>query len=261
MLFSFVLIDLTTSATPDAMRPASVLQSIADAASEQVNKTFAAVFGGASAAFRVGSGPTDRATNEIAINFRDTLDVQGALAYHQVVGGVPDIEEGVDLFQTLTSGAESLSVGVTHEVLETLRDAGCNGWKDKQDGSGLTGAEECCDPVQNTCYPASNGVDVTNFVLPSYWTPGASAPFDQLGVMTSTTDLSNGYEIQAQAPTNETQAGPGEKAEAPEGKSEPELARVVHGKPFLKGAENLSELARKRKASKHSRTSRRGITI
>lgn len=82
MLFSFVLIDLTTSVTPDAMRPtAAVLQSIADAASEQVNKVFAAVFGGASAAFRVGSGPTDRATNEIAINCRDTLDVQGALAY------------------------------------------------------------------------------------------------------------------------------------------------------------------------------------
>lgn len=204
-MICFVLIDLTTDATPAEMRPAAFLQAIADALSAQVNNEWADAWG-TGAVVRVGSGPDDRSATEVAINLRDTIpEAPGALAYHQVTNGVPDIEVGVDLFSSLTDGIESVSSGISHEVLETLGDAGANGWKEK--GTGIMGAEETCDPVQNTGYQGAGGVSLSNFVLPSYFVPGSAGPWDYLSVMASQDDISNGYEIQAPSPTNVTQAG------------------------------------------------------
>ncbi len=265
--FRFVFVDLTTTATPDALRPARAFQPIIDAISQQIDGPFGKAHGHADVAFRIASSPTDRQAGEIACNYRDTIpEATDALAYHSVTGGIPDIEIGVDLFNALTSGVESVSGGVDHEVLELLKDAGANGWKDKEDGSGKTGAEEVADPVQNTGYAASNGVWLSNFILPSYWVPGSAGPWDYLGVMKTQADLSSGYEIQAAAPTDGA-AVQGDVA-LPAGQTQPAPAPMLgenlhHGrKVFIApGSAELSELQRKRKASPYSRTYRHGVRL
>jgi hypothetical protein len=204
-MLCFVLIDLTTTATPSELRPTpAILTEIAAALQEQIDGEWQEAWD-TLAIVRVGSGPDDRDPDEIAIHLRDAIpEAPGALAYHTVTNGIPDIEIGVDLFTSLTEGLDSVSAGGSHEVLETLGDVGANGWKDK--GAGIMGAEEVADPVQNTCYPTKTGPTVSNFVLPSYFIPGSAGPWDHLGVMKTQDDISNGYEIQAPSPTDVSQA-------------------------------------------------------
>lgn len=249
--FRFVLVDHTTSATPEAMRPAQAFQGMIDAWSEQIFGPFADAHGDRVCGFRIAEPGTDRLDGELAMNFRDTIpEAPNALAYHQVVNGIPDIELGVDLFAALTTGSESLSCGGSHELLELILDAGANGWKDKQDGSGLMGAEEACDVVQNAFYTASNGFAVSNFLLPSYFIPGAPGPWDSMGVMTSQSDLSNGYEIQVGSPTEVFQHSGRELKVHPHPIRPGVSVRIVGELP--KGNQA------KRKAHPYSRSYRRG---
>lgn len=208
MIYSLVFVDLTTDATPDAMRPGTAFGRLIEALTEQLNRDYAAEYGEPTYEFRVACSPEDRQVGEIAINFRDTIpEAPGALAYHTVTNGVPDIELGVDLFQTLTDGQESLSCGLSHELLEMLGDAGANLWSDRQDGSGEMDARELCDFVQNSSYQASNGVHLSNFVLEAFFIPGSSGPWDFLGRMQSQHDVSHGYGILASSPTTTSQIG------------------------------------------------------
>jgi hypothetical protein len=247
--FQFVLIDLTTTKTPDSLRPAAHLAEIAVALGEQT-VDYGKEYGVPTVSFRIASGPDDRSPAEIAINFRDDLpEAPGALAYHAVTDGIPDIEIGCDLCSSVTGSGESISAATSHEMLELFGDTGANEWADKMDGSGLMGAREVCDPVQNTGYQASNGVWLSNFVRNSYFIPGAPGPWDVLGKMTSQGDFSNGYEVQAGSPTNTTQVG-GMRGLA-----------IHHGKPvFVVGAE-LTETQKKRKSHPWSRTYRRGVRL
>jgi hypothetical protein len=95
MGYAFVLIDHTTSATPANLAPGPFLSSLALALLE-----FCVTFDSSrgfltSDSVRVASSPTDRLAGEVAVNFRDTIpEAPGALAYHQVTNGVPDIEIG-----------------------------------------------------------------------------------------------------------------------------------------------------------------------
>lgn len=247
-IFRIVLIDLTTSATPDALRPASAFQSMMDAWTEQIDGPFSAAYGLTPVAFRIGT-PADREPSEIGMNWRDAIpEAPGALAFHQVVGGIPDIELGASLFQTLTDGSggqESASGGGSHELLELLGDVGANMWADKQDGSNKTCAREMCDVVQNTGYSATNGVWVSNFLLPAYWIPGAPGPFDHLAVMSDRNDVSHGYEIQADAAQNVAQVG---------GVMGARTARI-----HVAGV--LTDLQKQRKRHPYSRSYRRGLRI
>jgi len=219
----------------------AALPVIRDALDEQANGPFAAAHGG-SYAFRVGAHPSDRAKDEVAINIRHTVPAQGAVAYHAVTNGIADIEVALDLVQGLTQGAESLSVAISHEVLETNGDEGANLWATRQDGQ-TADARENCDWTQNVCYSASNGVSVTNFLLPSAWIPGAAGPWDYMKVMKSQYDMSNGYGIKAT------------------------VGNIVMGASTTTAARHvtyggsLTELQRKRKAHPFSRASRRGLVI
>jgi hypothetical protein len=268
--YRFALIDLTTTKTADAMRPAPAFGPMVAAFTEQINGAFAQAWGANTVAFRIAAVPGDRQPGEIGVNFRDTIpEAPNAMAYHQVVNGVPDIEIGVDLFTSLTTGVESVSVGVSHELLELLQDVGANGWCDKQDQSGEMDAREACDKVQNTFYEASNQVAVTNFLLPSAFIPGAPAPWDYLQVMKAQDDFSQGYNIQAPAPSSTSQQGARQIPGAPLGAMEP--PRVPHERKgeFKNPANgrhawcvgNLSEMQRKRKAHPYSRTYRRGVRL
>jgi len=250
--YALVFLDHTTEATSSAMRPAPVFQDLIDALLEQINGPYAASHGAVTVNIRIGQGPEDRAPGEIAVNFRDTIpEVPDALAYHTTTNGVPDIEIGVDLFSTLTLGSESVSGGLSHEVLELLGDAGANEWSDLQGASAETRARENCDAVQNTGYAASNGVWVSNFVLPSYYIPGAPGPYDVLGVMTSQTDVSHGYEIRATAPTDVFQVQ-GDRAR---------LGEHVHAHKRVFALGTLTDTQKKRKSHPYCRTHRRGVRL
>jgi hypothetical protein len=244
-LYPFVLIDHTTAATPANLAPASDFNLFIEAWIEQISGPFSAAWGGVSVTFRVGSGPDDRQPNEIAINFRDTIpEAPGALAYHTITGGIPDIELGCDLFSSLTGQNESLSSGGSHELLELLGDPGANRWADR--GTGVMDALEACDFVQNTGYPACNGAWVSNFVLLSFFNPGASGPWDQMGVMKSVDDVSNGYGIQAGSPTEYTQIGG---------------LRIHRGRALWHTGTPLTSLQKRQKSQPYSRAYRRGLRI
>ncbi len=254
---SIVLIDFTTSATPANLKPTpEYLADLVIALTEQVQGPFATEYGPQPVTLRVASSQTDRGATEYAMNFRDTLDVQGALAYHTVVNGVPDIEIGVDLFTTLgttySPGDEPMSQGCGHELLETLGDIGANCWEGM--GTGVMRAREECDTVQNTGYAASNGLWMTNFLLRAAWIPGAAGPWDYMAVMKAQDDYSNGYEVQASPPSTTTQVG---ALAAPKRLGE-SIGHLL-GSVYLVGT--LTTLQMKRKASHYSRTYRRGARL
>jgi hypothetical protein len=254
--FAFVFIDLTTDTTPANMKPGLVMDDMIGDISDQIDSEFADAHGLIGCSFRIGKGPNDRAPGEIAVHFRDTIpEAPGALAYHTVTNGVPDIEIGVDLFTNLKDDQESMTCGVDHEILETILDAGANGWKDLQDGSGLTRAEEACDTVQNVGYNGKRGCWLSDWLLPSAFVPGSQGPWDYLQIMEGPDDYSKGYEVQATAPMDASQVVGG-------------VNKEVHGLTytsghfvFARGAEKLTFLQRKRKSHPYSRTYRRGVRL
>lgn len=173
------------------------LKAIRDALDEQLNADFSQAHGGFYV-IRVGENPQDRLPGEIAANVRHTVPAPGAIGFHNVTNGVPDIEIALDLTDgDLTRGTGSLAVCLSHEFVETCADPGGNGWKTRGDGS-MSDAEEAADFVQNTGYIASNNVWLSNFLRPCAWIPGADGPWDKMGIMKSQYDASNGYGIVAQ---------------------------------------------------------------
>ncbi|HZU83817.1 MAG TPA: hypothetical protein VE987_12910 [Polyangiaceae bacterium] len=242
----FVLINIDGG---DAV--AKVLPLIRDALAESCGpgSAFAHSNGDFGAEFRVATSVTDRSSGEIAINIRQSLpEAPDAAAYHYDNAGVPDIEVGVSEFEGLIDGNDAVSAGIDHEVKETLGDLGANGWKDN--GQGKVDAEEYCDKVQNTGYAASNGVMLSNFLFPSAFIPGASGPWDYLGVMQSQDDVSNGYGIQADSPANVGQIG-GQRV----------MGEHVTGGRRVHAVGSLTEKQLRRKAHPWSRAYRRGLRL
>jgi hypothetical protein len=255
--FAFVFIDLTTDTTPANLKPGPWLTKIEQALAKEINGPWAASHG-TSANFRTGSGPDDRTPSEIAIHLRDTIpEAPGALAYHAVTNGVPDIEIGCDLFDTVVDGSngqEAMSSGIDHEIKELMLDAGANQWADLQDGSGMMRAHEACDTVQNTGHAGEHGVWLSNFLLASAFIPGAPAPWDYQGVMQSQDDYSNGYEIQAGSPQDISQV-------SGNGIHEIKGLHAVGRRCTFARIGDMSEKTRKRKAHRWSRTYRRGVRL
>ena len=233
--FDFVLLNHSTN----AQLTYTVLSLISAALDEQANQHFAPSYGG-SYTFRVGASATDRKPNEVAINIADSHpDEPDAEGWHQVNSGVPDIEIALDLTSGLTTGDNSLSSVISHEVCETAGDPGANGWELRADGN--LEARETCDRVESLSYPASNGVMLSNFLLPSAWIPGAAGPFDFMGILKNAGDIApSSYNIIAGPPADETSVF---------GKSRPRIL----GKP--------RPLSLARKFGPYSRSRRRGIQL
>lgn len=92
----------------------------------------------------------------------------GCLGIHTVdTSGRPYAEAWITSHPTAQSTAE-----LSHELLEMLVDP---------DGLRVMGGTlaEVCDPVSNETYPL-DGVMVADFVYPSWFTPGATGPYDAL---------------------------------------------------------------------------------
>jgi hypothetical protein len=80
------------------------------------------------------------------------------------------------------------SNSVSHEVLETLHNYTTNLWTLNANGNIDSINEfinEVCDPVESTPGYVMCGYNVSNFVLPSYWTYLSTGPYDFLNTVSA----------------------------------------------------------------------------
>lgn len=184
---SFVLLDVTGGATPtdgEKLTP-ELLGQMAVLLTVYGNRDVASEYGGA-VVVRAGADPTDIRTGEIPVRIGATLaQAPGAIAYHDVdTQGAPDVFDAITLSDSLFGPGNSLSVALSHELAETMADAGCNLVALAPDGTGY--AREACDPVESSSYEIAlmNGVAhaargyVSNFVTPAYFVDGHPGPWD-----------------------------------------------------------------------------------
>ncbi len=142
----------------------------------------------------------DRVVNDLNdqgfyLSLVDSLpEAPGALGYHDVDSeGRPFSKIGVDL--SLNNGSDwltgpySVVSVVGHEALETVCDPIVNIWRDI-DGTQET-PQEVCDAVEDLQYH-HNGMDLTNFLLPSWFNPLGKPPFDYLGALSAPFTMSTG---------------------------------------------------------------------
>ena len=180
----WVLIDSTNGATTQdgsKLSPA-VLAHIAEAVQDQVNKEFAAEWG-AQATLRVGANANDIQPGEWAYGFvKELPDAPGASAYHDINGkGVPFALCAVTTCGSLY-GPTGVGVDASHEILETAGDEGANQFAN--DNHGLLHAVEMCDAVEVQTYGKTckdrTVVQVSNWLLRSWFNPGAAGPYDYM---------------------------------------------------------------------------------
>lgn len=259
--FCFVLIDQTGGAAGTRPDLGPFLPKLRDSLDESLNQNFAPFHGG-KYAFRVASSPTDRQPGEVAINIRHQQagDPQGALAWHQVTGGVPDIEVNLDTTSGLTGDSDGLDVVADHEVKETAADPGANLLADN--GNGKSSARESCDRIEDTFYSTSNGLHASNFLTPAAWIVGANAPYDYMEELPSQLDANNnvtmtpgGYDIEATTPTDEADVTPADRVASKSVRAASNVnVRTVSRAP-------IDGLRLRRKQDPYSRTSRRGVEL
>ncbi len=128
----------------------------------------------------------------------DTSDQAGALGYHDLTADGKPL--GKAFAATDKEYGLNLSVTLSHEVLEMLGDPDINLWAmDYRDG--WMHAYELCDAVESDTdgYIGVNGVALSNFVTPYFFTPQAAdipgAKFDHLGQLTQPFETRpNGYQ-------------------------------------------------------------------
>lgn len=143
----------------------------------------------------------------IPINVEDNGNVPNALGWHQTdPHGAPEafVLAGTVLSHggTWISGANSVSAVASHELLELLGDLAANEFA--YDGKSREWAIEMCDAVEMRSYSIL-GVAVSDYLLPSYFNPGAPGPYDKLSVLTRGFTIDRGgYSIVSKAGT-ETQ--------------------------------------------------------
>lgn len=182
----WVLIDETKGATSQdggKITP-QVLANIAEAVQSQVNTEFAAEWG-AKTTVRVGKDSKDIKPGEWVYAFVPTLpDAPTASAYHDINHkGVPFALCAVTTCGSLY-GKDGVSVDASHEILETAGDVGANLFAN--DNKGWLHAMEMCDAVEvqtygKTCHDGTV-VQVSNWLLQSWFIPGAPRPYDYMSM-------------------------------------------------------------------------------
>ncbi len=138
----------------------------------------------------------------------DYSDIEGALGYHyEADDGTPTLRvfaaEILDGGGAVLTSASAVSVTLSHEVLEVVGDAAANRWADGPGGRAY--AVELADAVQGDAYDV-DGVAVSNFVLPAFFSPraGAGTRFDFLGRLSAPFTMTpGGYQITRGTPTDD----------------------------------------------------------
>lgn len=179
----FVLIDTSNGAKTtngESLNPTNLAQAAA-LATIFLNRDVSSEWGG-NHSVRAGTSITDVLPGECPVDSQSTLvGAPGAIAYHDVTAnGAPEAYDGVSLSDSLFGAGNSWLVAITHELAETIGDAGCNVVAIDSDGTGK--AVELCDPVEEESYEIQipNGPSgyVSNFVTREYFIPNHVGPFD-----------------------------------------------------------------------------------
>jgi hypothetical protein len=145
----------------------------------------------------------------------DSPDVAGALGYHTQD---PDGRVWCRVFTdpllknggTTLRGAHSVSVVLSHEILETFYNPYVNLWSNRGDHTFV--ALELCDPVQGDCYDVdAKGapVSVSNFVLEAWFDREMhkAGRFDYMNKLTKPLDMtSGGYTVIFNSETGEVKS-------------------------------------------------------
>jgi hypothetical protein len=139
---------------------------------------------------------TDYIKGAWALVFLDNADVAGALAYHDLTAdGLPLSKVFV---KTTTANGELVSVSASHELVEMLVDPAINMMSTGPLNSRLVYSYEAADPVEAESF-AVNGIQMSNFVYPSYFEAfrkTGSVKFDEMGLITKPFEiLTGGYQI------------------------------------------------------------------
>ena len=138
------------------------------------------------------------------MNIFDDADHAGVMGYHSQdptgkVWGRVFVNPILNGGGTIMNGTKSVSVVLSHEILETFYNPYINLWAYKGDGTFV--AVELCDPVENSSYEIDiNGkkVSMSNFVLDCWFDKemATSDRFDYLSILKSPLTLaSGGYNI------------------------------------------------------------------
>jgi hypothetical protein len=182
----FVLLDQSNGAKTthgESMTP-TVLAAIAAAVSLQLNREFAAEYGG-NYHVRAGANSTDVNAGEVPFALLASLaDAPEAIAYHTTNGnGLPLLYDGITLSDSLYGPGNSVSCAISHELLETAADPGANLWA--ADNVATSFSREVCDPFEERTYPLVYGgfglsISVSDFALQPYFIPGSVGPYSYM---------------------------------------------------------------------------------
>lgn len=170
-----------------------------------VNEQFAPLWHSEHYRIMLRKGPAPKGS--ISARFVKRGPVKGALAYHTVTNGVPQIVvyAGTDDYYGYSN-----SVSFTHELFELAADPTISvtnqGWpydwvwlqtpqgleRQPQD-EGTVWAQEVCDPVEALSYRI-NGVQISDFITPNWLNDEVSGAYDWMGaVQQPFTILAGGY--------------------------------------------------------------------
>lgn len=153
---------------------AAALPRIVAALGRQVSEHVAPTWGRVVPALQFGGAAPDGASQ---IVIRGGAAPEGELGDHDEdaqgdprgqVFPKPILDSG----GSILLGANSLSVTLSHELLELIGDASANLWADGPDGYSY--ALELCDAVEGDAYDI-DGVWVSNFVFPGFFDPLGAA--------------------------------------------------------------------------------------
>lgn len=124
---------------------------------------------------------------------RNLADVEGALAYHEELNGIP---VSYIFVVTTKQNGDAVSVSASHENAEMDGNPFTDSdgkWFLAPDGFEYAG--ELCDPTEGDVYEI-DGVQVSNFVYRSYFDANGKAPFDHMGLITRPFEIRpGGYAI------------------------------------------------------------------
>jgi hypothetical protein len=127
--------------------------------------------------------------------FSDNADISGDLGFHDVG---PNGEPIIKVFTKESERfGESPSITFSHEVIECIGDWNANTTVQGVDEQGKPCLyfREACDAVESDFYQI-NGVSLSNFVSPSWFSETGSIPFDFLGKITKPFQIDHGGYIE-----------------------------------------------------------------
>ncbi len=184
---AIALVDHTNEHAP----PRGVLDAIAEALSIQIERDFAPAWRTLPSPVTVG-GRGERihffeSAHQAADYGWHIVDADGRPYAHAFVA--PSVANGSGWI----TGTDPISATASHEALEMLADPAANEYC--LDDEARLWSREVCDPVQESLYRIVAGgmrVPVSNFVLPAFFNPWASPPYDHLGVLKKPFTLDKG---------------------------------------------------------------------